>query len=105
MASRFQESSMPIYEYRCQSCGDTLEVLQKMGSGKLRKCRKCSGKLERLVSRTSFHLKGGGWFDSGYSSSSGGVTKSDSDSKPAATEKTKPKKDAASPSKKPKKPS
>ena len=99
---------MPIYEYRCQSCGDRLEVIQKMGSGKLRKCKKCSGKLERLVSRTSFHLKGGGWFDSGYSSQKGEPggdesKKSDAADKPAASEKKKTKKDAKSPSKETKK--
>ena len=91
---------MPIYEYRCLSCGDTLEVLQKMGSGKLRKCRKCSGKLERLVSRTSFMLKGGGWFDSGYSNTTGGASKSDVDTKPATPDKTKAKKPDSSPAKK-----
>jgi putative FmdB family regulatory protein len=91
---------MPIYEYRCLSCGDTLEVLQKMGSGKLRKCRKCSGKLERLVSRTSFMLKGGGWFDSGYSNTASGAGKSDVDTTAATPEKTKTKKPDSTPTKK-----
>jgi len=94
---------MPIYEYRCLSCGDTLEVLQKMGSGKLRKCRKCSGKLERLVSRTSFMLKGGGWFDSGYSSTTGGADKGDVDTPATTPEKTKAKKPDSTPAKKTKK--
>jgi len=63
---------MPIYEYRCRDCGETLEVMQKITAGPLRKCRSCSGKLEKLISRTSFLLKGGGWFDSGYTNGSKG---------------------------------
>ena len=58
---------MPIYEYRCQDCGHHLEVIQKMGARPLRKCSECSGRLEKLISRTSFQLKGGGWYDEGYS--------------------------------------
>lgn len=60
---------MPIYEYQCADCGDRFEIIQKFNSGTLRKCRKCSGKLEKLISRASFQLKGGGWFDSGYGKS------------------------------------
>ena len=52
---------MPIYEYRCTKCRHLVEVIQKIGDRPLRKCRKCSGKLEKLVSVASFHLKGGGW--------------------------------------------
>jgi putative FmdB family regulatory protein len=57
---------MPIYEYRCRSCGQTMEAIQKMGAGPLRKCRSCSGRLDKLVSRSSFALKGGGWYSEGY---------------------------------------
>jgi putative FmdB family regulatory protein len=57
---------MPIYEYRCRNCGEITEVMQKIGDGPLRKCRSCSGRLEKLVSRTSFLLKGGGWYAEGY---------------------------------------
>jgi putative FmdB family regulatory protein len=60
---------MPIYEYRCKSCEKTFEVIQGFGDGALRKCRECSGRLEKLVSRTAFLLKGGGWYAEGYSRS------------------------------------
>lgn len=60
---------MPIYEYRCRSCGQTMEAIQKMGARPLRKCRHCSGKLDKLISRTSFALKGGGWYSEGYNKS------------------------------------
>jgi putative FmdB family regulatory protein len=57
---------MPIYEYRCTSCAKTFEVIQKFSDPPLTECSGCSGKLEKLVSRTSFQLKGSGWFASGY---------------------------------------
>ena len=62
---------MPLYEYRCTQCGHHSEVLQKINDRPLRKCAECSGKLEKLISRTSFQLKGGGWFSHGYGNSSG----------------------------------
>jgi putative FmdB family regulatory protein len=57
---------MPIYEYQCRSCGDEFEALQKVGERPLRRCKKCSGRLDKLISRTSFLLKGGGWYSEGY---------------------------------------
>ena len=58
---------MPIYEYRCRKCGETTEVIQKFSDRPKRKCPSCAGRLEKLVSRTSFMLKGGGWYAEGYS--------------------------------------
>jgi len=72
---------MPIYEYRCRSCGQTIEAMQRMSDRPLRKCRKCSGKLEKIISRTSFALKGGGWYAEGYNKSVKSK-KSQSDPKP-----------------------
>lgn len=57
---------MPIYEYRCTSCGHTLEVIQKFNDKPLKKCTECSGLLEKLISRSAFQLKGGGWYNEGY---------------------------------------
>ena len=73
---------MPIYEYRCEQCGHVVEILQKVGARPGRKCEKCSGRLKKLISRTSFHLKGGGWYNEGYTKSSGGKS---SGSKSAAS--------------------
>ncbi len=69
---------MPIYESRCKRCGRQFEVLQKMSDRPLRTCTECSGRLEKLISKSAFQLKGGGWFASDYSKSS---SKSSSESK------------------------
>ncbi len=68
---------MPIYEYSCQSCGKTIDVLQKVSDPTPAACTACGteGSLSRVVSRTSFVLKGGGWYSDLYSS-----TKKDSSS-------------------------
>lgn len=57
---------MPIYEYRCGACGDEFEIIQRISEGPLERCDKCGGKLEKLLSRTAFLLKGGGWYADGY---------------------------------------
>ena len=62
---------MPIYEYRCTKCGRTFETIQKMSDAPLETCEACSGPLEKLFSRTSFHLAGGGWYKSGYAKGGG----------------------------------
>jgi putative FmdB family regulatory protein len=79
---------MPLYEYRCKSCGSTFEVIQKFSDRALRKCRDCSGPLEKLVSKSSFHLKGGGWCINDYSSSKPAPPKSASPSTESKTKKT-----------------
>lgn len=58
---------MPIYEYGCASCGAELEVWQKISEKPRKKCPECGTmKLERLISTTSFHLKGSGWYVTDY---------------------------------------
>jgi putative FmdB family regulatory protein len=54
---------MPIYEYRCQQCGHEFEVLQKVSDPAPKKCPKCGNlNLKKMVSNTSFQLKGTGWY-------------------------------------------
>lgn len=60
--------AMPIYEYRCADCGEHFEYQQRMSDDPKSECEACSGKLERLISATAFHLKGGGWYKDLYSS-------------------------------------
>lgn len=61
---------MPIYEYECSKCGRVNEVLQKFSDKPLKKCKHCSGKLHKLVSHSSFHLKGTGWYVTDYANTS-----------------------------------
>lgn len=58
---------MPLYEYQCTKCGEIEEAIQKFSDPPLTTCRHCSGKLNKLISQSSFHLKGTGWYASGYS--------------------------------------
>ncbi|AKU91097.1 FmdB family zinc ribbon protein [Vulgatibacter incomptus] len=65
---------MPIYEYQCATCGGLTEVLQKVSDPAPESCPACGGAstLEKVVSRSSFQLKGGGWYADLYSSTSKG---------------------------------
>ena len=59
---------MPIYEYGCEVCGHTFERLQKVSDEPVRDCPECDekGKVKKLISRSSFVLKGGGWYKDHY---------------------------------------
>ena len=61
---------MPIYEYQCDQCGKLEEVIQKFSDKPLKKCRHCSGKLQKLISHSAFHLKGTGWYVTDYAGKS-----------------------------------
>ena len=61
---------MPIYEYACEKCESEFEVEQRITDDPIKSCPRCkSRKIKRLISRTSFVLKGGGWYSDLYSSS------------------------------------
>ena len=62
---------MPIYEYECRQCGRIEEIIQKFSDAPLTTCKNCSGTLSKLISHSSFHLKGAGWFADGYGNKSG----------------------------------
>ncbi len=64
---------MPIYEYRCAGCGHEFELLQRISAPPPDTCESCGeGPLSKLISRTSFVLKGGGWYKDHYGLKSGG---------------------------------
>jgi putative FmdB family regulatory protein len=70
---------MPIYEYRCDNCEREFEVKRRITDPPLGACPKCrSRKLRRLISQTSFVLKGGGWYSDLYSSKSKSTSESTS---------------------------
>lgn len=58
---------MPIYEYRCKECGKNFEEMQKFSDKPIKTCKYCSGKnVEKLISASSFVLKGSGWHATDY---------------------------------------
>lgn len=61
---------MPIYEYECKKCGSILEAFRKINDPPLKKCESngCKGKLRRIMSNSSFVLKGSGWYVTDYPS-------------------------------------
>ena len=85
---------MPIYEYVCEKCGSRLEIIQRVGDAPPKRCRKCRGKLQKAVSRTSFQLKGSGWYATDYSrkqsATSKDATSKDKPEKPGADKKPEP---------------
>ncbi len=94
---------MPIYEYQCQKCG-TFEVSQRITDKQLSKCPTCKGKVKKLISNTSFQLKGTGWYvtdyarkgQNGESKSSNGSNSAESKSEPKTESKSESKKSESS---------
>lgn len=79
---------MPIYEYRCPDCGHKFDVIQKMSDDPVRVCPSCSAEnVKKLISTTSFVLKGSGWYKDHYGLKSGGGEGASgaSEATPAAT--------------------
>lgn len=59
---------MPIYEYECLNCGKNHEIMQKFTDEPLTVCHICGGQMKKLLSKTSFVLKGNGWYVTDYAS-------------------------------------
>jgi putative FmdB family regulatory protein len=78
---------VPIYEYRCSKCGEVFEALQKISDEPLSKCKFCGGKVERLISQSSFQLRGSGWYLTDYARKGASSEKS-SDNANKSTEKS-----------------
>ena len=98
---------MPIYEYRCKSCGHELEKLQRMSDPALTDCPTCNqSELTRLVSAAGFRLKGSGWYETDFKKGSkknlhdsGDSTEGSSKPDTTASESTKKSSDTKSTSK------
>lgn len=86
---------MPTYEYKCKGCGNEFEYQQRISDPPKSECEQCGGALEKLISRSSFLLKGSGWYKDLYaspkpasgSSESGGASK-DSASKDSTSKES-----------------
>jgi putative FmdB family regulatory protein len=81
---------MPIYEYQCSKCGNIEEAIQKFSDKPLSKCRNCSGRLHRLISQSTFHLKGSGWYVTDYANKSQNSSSKPQKSEPAQPDSAKP---------------
>ena len=86
---------MPIYEYECTKCGQMTEAWQKFSDPPLEKCEACGGKMRKLISQSTFHLKGSGWYVTDYGSRSSGSSPKSKDDKKQDTSKAKKKADKA----------
>src|SRR5689334_9095863 len=94
---------MPIYEYHCEKCG-TFETTQRITDKPLGRCPTCKGKVKKLISNTSFQLKGTGWYVTDYArkgksdngSSAKSESKSSSETKSETKEKSAEKKESKS---------
>jgi putative FmdB family regulatory protein len=78
---------MPIYEYECEKCGKTFEVIQKMSDKPLKKHEQCGGRLTKLISAAGFQFKGTGWYVTDYArKSTGESTETSTDKKTESKE-------------------
>lgn len=78
---------MPLYEYQCSNCNKVIEIIQKFSDLPLAQCPDCQGSVQKLMSMSSFALKGSGWYSTDYkkSGSSGSPAKTDSAAPPCGT--------------------
>ena len=72
---------MPIYEYKCDNCGEVFEVRQKFADEPVQIHEKCGGPVHRLMSTPSFQFKGTGFYVTDYGKGNNGSRKSDKESK------------------------
>ena len=97
---------MPIYEYRCLDCGHQFELMQKFSDPPAETCTSCAGTVQKLISRSAFHLKGSGWYVTDYgrngnadgkaAGKEGSENSSESNAESNDTKSTSDKSDAAS---------
>ena len=72
---------MPIYEYKCNSCGKRFEKIEKFSDLPLQTHEECGGPVERLISAPAFQFKGTGWYVTDYAKSNASIGKNSGDSK------------------------
>jgi putative FmdB family regulatory protein len=76
---------MPVYEYFCKKCGE-FEVTQRITEPPLARCPSCRGKVKKLISATSFQLKGSGWYVTDYARKGSAAKDGAPSSTPATSE-------------------
>lgn len=76
---------MPLYEYQCSSCEKIFEVMQKFSDEPIKECADCGGSVSKLMSRSSFALKGTGWYTSDYKRKGGSDGSAGSSGSPSSS--------------------
>jgi putative FmdB family regulatory protein len=89
---------MPIYEYECRKCKAHTEAFQKLSDKPLTKCKKCGGRLDKVISAPAIQFKGSGWYVTDYASKATKSEKAESESSSDKKSDTKTKE--SSPAKK-----
>jgi putative FmdB family regulatory protein len=79
---------MPVYEYECQQCKKVTEAMQKFSDPPLTKCPHCAGHLRKMISQSSFHLKGSGWYVTDYARKGDSAPLGKNDKPAEATDKS-----------------
>lgn len=77
---------MPIYEYKCKKCGKEFELFQGITDPPATTCTFCSGPVQKLMSLSSFHLKGSGWYVTDYGGKKAQATEKKEEGKACASE-------------------
>jgi putative FmdB family regulatory protein len=72
---------MPLYEYKCENCGEVFELIQKFSDTPLTTHEKCGGTVHRLLSAPALQFKGSGWYVNDYAKSGALPNKNGSDAK------------------------
>ena len=81
---------MPLYEYKCQKCGEVFETIQRFSDEPLKTHNGCGGEVERLISTSALQFKGSGWYITDYAKGSGkSAPKTDGKSDSSAKSDTK----------------
>jgi putative FmdB family regulatory protein len=70
---------MPIYEYRCEGCGEVFELIQKFSDEPLKLHDKCGAPVHRLITSSALRFKGSGWYATDYARGGNGSKKGDSE--------------------------
>jgi len=82
---------VPIYEYQCTKCGEVFEAFQKITDEPLTQCKFCHSSVEKLISQSSFQLKGSGWYLTDYANRSSNGSTNKSNASESSEKETKPK--------------
>jgi len=87
---------VPLYEYVCKKCGKRSERIEKMDGPRMKKCPKCGGSVEQVLSAPAIQFKGSGWYVTDYAGKSGKTEPVKTDSAESAKAETKEKKETKS---------